>query len=109
MSETPRVVIGWRCEGCGETLGGGVDEHDLVERLRKEHEAETGHTTTVEAVREHRIVPSTTDRMDLGEWTIEAADAEIFWICPECERTGEELNTTKRCPDCDERLKEAHP
>jgi len=28
------------------------------------------------------------------------------WKCPECERSGEELNSRKKCPDCDEPLRD---
>ena len=108
-TDDDRIIIGWTCDDCDEALGEDVSAHDLVEELRKDHEADTGHTTTVEVYRERRIIPSTRDRVDLGEYLIETADAEIEWICPECERSGEELNTTKRCPDCDERLREVHP
>jgi len=82
---------------------------DLAEKFRKEHEEETGHMTTVEVVEEKRILPSQADRMDLGERIIEMADAEVDWICPECHRSGEDLGTTNRCPDCDERLREVLP
>jgi len=107
-----RVVIGWRCDDCDEHLGGEIREHDLVERFRKEHEDETGHTTTVEAHREERILPSSTDRHKIGEAMLELAEQNhdrIDWICPECGKTGGELNTSKRCPDCDERLREVMP
>ena len=43
-----------------------------------------------------------------SEITEERSD-RIEWICPECQRTGEELDTTDRCPDCNERLREVIP
>lgn len=110
--QDPRVIIGWRCDDCEEYLGGEVHEHDLVEQLRKEHEEETEHTTTVEAIREERIVPSSMDRHELGEAMLELAERNhdrIEWICPGCEQSDEELNASKRCPDCGERLREVMP
>jgi len=85
---------------------------DLAEKLRKEHEEEAGHTTTVRVIEEQRILPSQADRMEIGESMLEIAEERsdrIEWICPECQRTGEELNSTKRCPDCDKRLREVFP
>lgn len=111
-TDPENIIIGWTCEDCDETIGDGPSMWDLAEKLRKEHEEETGHTTTVEVVEEKRILPSQTDRMDIGETMLEIAEERsdrIEWICPECERTGEELNTTNRCPDCDERLREVMP
>lgn len=105
---TERLVIGWTCDDCDEAIGDEPRMWDLAEKLRKEHE-EAGHTTTVEVVEEKRILPSQGDRMDIGERVIEIADAEIDWICPECHRSGEDLGTTRRCPDCDQRLREILP
>ena len=109
MSGTEHLVIGWTCDDCDEAIGDEPRMWDLAEKFRKEHEEETGHTTTVEVVDEKRILPSQADRMDLGEHVIEIADAEVDWICPECSRSGEDLGTTRRCPDCDERLREVLP
>ncbi|EMA01832.1 hypothetical protein C437_15471 [Haloarcula vallismortis ATCC 29715] len=112
MSSSERWLIGWECEDCDESIGGEHSIWDLAEKLRKEHEEETGHTTTVRVVEEQRILPSNGDRMEIGESMLEIAEERserIEWICPECQRTGEELNTTKRCPDCDERLREVFP
>lgn len=108
-SDTERLVIGWTCDDCDESIGDEPRMWDLAEKLRKEHEEETGHTTTVEVVEEKRILPSQADRMDLGDHVIEMADGEVDWICPECRRSGEDLGTTNRCPDCDERLREVLP
>jgi len=107
-----RTLIGWECEECDESLGDEPRMWDLAEQLRKEHENETGHTTTVRVIEEHRILPSQRDRIEIGESMLEIAEERsdrIEWICPECQRTGEELDTTKRCPDCDERLREVFP
>ena len=107
-----RTLIGWECEDCDEALGDNPRMWDLAEKLRKEHEAETGHSTTVRVIEEQRILPSQGDRMEIGESMLEIAEERhdrIEWICPECERTGEELNSTKRCPNCDERLREVFP
>jgi hypothetical protein len=102
-------IIGWTCDDCDKQIGDEPEMWDLAEEFRKEHEAETGHTTTVEVIEEKRILPSQADRMAIGETTIEIADSEIDWICPECGRSGEELGTTRRCQDCDERLREVLP
>lgn len=107
--EAERLVIGWTCDDCDEAIGDEPRIWDLAEEFRKEHEEKTGHTTTVEVVEEKRILPSQADRMDLGEHVIEMADDEVDWICPECHLSGEDLGTTKRCPDCDERLREVLP
>lgn len=104
-----KIIIGWTCDDCDEAIGDEPNMWDLVERFRKEHEVETGHTTTVHVVREERIIPSMGDRMSLGEYVIESADDEIMWICPECGRSGKEMNATKRCRGCDERLREVLP
>lgn len=109
MGGSERLIIGWTCDDCDEAIGDEPNMWDLVERFRKEHEEETGHTTTVQVVEEQRILPSLGDRMTIGEATLDLADGEIDWICPECHRSGEELETTKRCPDCDERLREVLP
>jgi len=106
------IVIGWVCEDCDEEVGGLPRIWDLAESLRKDHEEESGHTTTVRVVEEERIIPSQRDRMEIGESMLAIAEERserIEWICPECHRTGEELNATKRCPDCDERLREVMP
>jgi Zn finger protein HypA/HybF involved in hydrogenase expression len=103
------LIIGWTCDDCDKQIGDEPGMWDLAEKFRKEHEAETGHTTTVEVIEEQRILPSQADRMAVGEATIDIADSEIDWICPECGCSGEELGTTKRCPDCDERLREVLP
>jgi len=58
-----RTLIGWRCEDCDEALGDEPDMWDLAEKLRKEHEEETGHTTTVHVIEEQRILPSQCDRI----------------------------------------------
>ncbi|UXF50812.1 MAG: hypothetical protein HQRvContig01_12 [Haloquadratum phage sp.] len=111
------VVVGARCtaDDCDWTPLGTdrpAREWDLIERLRQDHEDDTGHRTTVECYRESRIVPDGNDRMVLGEAVLELAEERgdrVDWICPECHRSGEELETTKRCPDCDERLREVLP
>lgn len=107
------VFVGARCtdDDCDWTLGTDdpARSWDIVERLRMDHEDETGHQVTVECIHEQRILPGEGDRMKVGDYVLDVADDEILWICPECERTGEELETTKRCPNCDERLREVLP
>jgi hypothetical protein len=109
---TERLVIGWTCDDCDRAVGDEPRMWDLAERLREEHEEESGHTTTVEVVEESRILPSQVDRMEIGESMLDLAETRsnrIEWICPECQRTGEQLDTNKRCPDCDERFREVLP
>lgn len=107
------LVIGARCtaDGCDWELGTDDPDHwDIVERLRLDHEEETGHTVTVETLRQRTIVAKKSDEWSLGEWTIDnVADDVIEWICPDCEKTSEELEATKRCPDCDEPFREVLP
>jgi len=104
-----RLIIGWRCDECEQKLGDEPKSYDIAEKLRKDHEEETGHTTTVEVIREQRIVASQTDRLNLGEYVVEMADGEIEWICPKCKQRSADLGTTKRCPDCGERYREVLP
>jgi len=107
-----RHLIGWECDDCDKALGDEPRMWDLAEEFRKEHEEETGHTTTVCVINEQRILPSQDDRIEVGESMLKIAEERsdrIEWICPECERSGEELNASKRCPDCDERLREVMP
>ena len=105
-----RLIIGWTCDDCDEAIGDEPSVWDLAERFRKEHEEETGHTTTVEVVHEERILPTMKDRMAVGEAMLDLAEGErIECLCPECLRTGEELETTNRCPDCGEPLREVLP
>jgi len=108
------LVVGVTCrnEDCNWGPLGDDDparSWDIIERLRIQHEDETGHQTRVECVRESRIVPSMGDRIELGDAVIEMADDRVDWICPECHCSGEDLETTKRCPNCDERLREVLP
>lgn len=113
MNQDGITVIGARCtaEDCEWPPLGTDDPHmwDVIETMRLEHEAETGHTVTVDAVEQKTIL---TDRYAMTDATLTLAakqDIEIQWLCPECERTGEELGATKRCPDCGERLREVLP
>lgn len=107
------VVIGARCtdEDCDwKPLGTDDTRHwDIIERLRLEHEEETGHTVTVETVEQKTILA---ERMSMMDTTLELADRAgvgIEWVCPECERTAEELDAGRRCPDCQVPFREAWP
>lgn len=113
MKQDGITVIGARCtaDGCDwEPLGtDDPSTWDIIERMRLEHEEETGHTVTVEAIEQKTILADSYDMMDATLRLAEEGNDEILWICPECEKTGEELETTKRCPDCGEALREVIP
>lgn len=107
------LVIGARCTDDDCDWGPlGVDDPDhwdLVERHRLTHEEETNHTVTVETVRQRTILVGKFDHIEVSDFLLENADAVIEWLCPACERTAEELNASKRCPDCGEPFREVHP
>jgi len=105
-----QLVLAARCTECDWELG--TDEPStwsLVEQFRHEHEDETGHRTTVETITQRTILATRGAKWDLGDALLDMADDELLWICPECERSGEELNSAKKCPDCDEPLREVLP
>lgn len=113
MKQDGRTVIGARCTTDGCEWGPlGTDDPttwDIVERYRLDHEDETGHTVTVEAVRQRTILA---DRFAMRDATLDLAEeqnARIRWICPECKRDAEELEATKRCPDCGDPFREVVP
>ncbi len=83
---------------------------EIVEQFRLDHETETGHQTTVETVRQRTILANSLDGMEFAEFLIDdVADDRIEWVCPECDRTAEEMDATKRCPSCDEPFREVLP
>lgn len=111
MQQDGQIVVGARCldDDCDWMLGTDdpVRSWDLVERLRLDHEDDTGHQTTIEVVQQRTILAGKLDSMDLGEYLIDnIADSEIEWLCPDCEQTADELNASKRCPNCEEPFRE---
>ena len=106
------LVVGARCteENCDWGPMGADDPNTwrLVEDFRREHEDETGHTTTVEVVRHRTIVEGRgLDGVTLG--IAEERAVAIEWVCPECEQTAADLDAGRRCPNCDEPFREAFP
>ena len=114
-SETYRpLVVGATCRDDECDWGPlGADDParswDIIERLRIDHEDETGHQTRVECVREERILPEWSDRDRVGEHLLELADAEVEHVCPECDRVASESDPAKRCPECDEPWRQVVP
>lgn len=113
MQQDGALIIGARCldEDCDWQPVGTDDPHhwDIIERLRLSHEDETGHQTTVETVEQRTILA---EKMSMMDATLNIAAEQgiaIEWICPECEKPGEELGTTNQCPDCGEPLREVLP
>lgn len=112
MTDDGALVIGARCtdEECdwGPLGADGPDTWRLVEQFRREHEADTDHTTTVEVVRQRTIL----DGAGIDEATLALADEQsitIEWVCPECGQTADETEGMRRCPDCGEPFREALP
>jgi rubrerythrin len=107
------IVIGVRCldDDCDWGPLGTDDPStwDIVEQFRLDHETEMGHQTTVETVRQRTILAGAFDHMAFSDYLIEHADEVIEWLCPECERTADELDASKRCPDCGKAFREVHP
>lgn len=112
MQQDGALIIGARCtdDDCDWLLGTDDPDHwDIIERLRLEHEDETGHQVTVETVRQQTILAEKMSMMDATLDIASEQDIEIDWICPECEQSAEDLGATKRCPECDEPFREVLP
>ena len=107
------TVIGARCtdDDCdwGPLGTDRPESWDIVERMRLEHEEDTGHTVTVEAVEQKTILVGSWGMGEAGiDMAIEAG-VGIEWVYPECEKTAEKLDAGKNCPNCDEPFREAWP
>lgn len=113
MKQDGITVIGARCtdEDCDWGPYGTDDPTtwDIVESFRRDHEDETGHIVTVETVEQRTILANRSEMYGVTLNIAEKQGIEIYWMCPECERTAEELNAAKRCPDCDEPFREVLP
>ncbi|ESP87243.1 hypothetical protein [Candidatus Halobonum tyrrellensis] len=100
------LVVGARCtaDGCGwgpvETED--PDAWDVVERARLRHERETGHVTSVEAARWDGSAEADGDPTPMVGVT-------VVYVCPDCDRTTDELGADRRCPDCGVSLRRAFP
>lgn len=100
-----------RDESCDFALGTDhpAERWDLIERMRVQHEDKTGHQTHVECLRESRIIPDWSDRDALSEAVMAVADDAIEYVCPECDHVATHSDPQKRCPDCNERWRQALP
>ena len=107
------VVVGARCtdENCdwGPLGDTDPDRWRLVERHRLSHEEDTGHTTTVEMIRQRTILDGTPGPDGLILDLATEQSVAIEWVCPECERTAADLDAARRCPDCGEAFRETLP
>lgn len=100
------LVIGARCtaDGCGwgpvETED--PDAWDVVERARLQHEREAGHVTTVETARRDGSADADGDPTGME-------GVAVAYVCPDCDRTADELGADRRCPDCGVSLRQSFP
>ena len=77
------------------------DAWDVIERVRLEHD--TGHVTTVETARRP---PSGGDSDEAARDLAAELGVTVELACPDCGRTADELDARRRCPACEEPLRE---